>query len=237
MSRLVPPRLVWPLLVLPLAAGAQTAGRWEGSVQVPGAPQPIVIDFDGRAGAVTLPGRGTSGAPLRDVQATDRRLAASLTAAIAAFGAPTAAPAIELERQPDGRLSGTFRQGGQAAPVVLTRTGDAQVPAPRVSTALGREYAGVWKGRYELFGYPRDVTLTLKDGPPAPGNAKLVIVGRRHNDIPIDRVVQGPTLVSFESHDAGMTVEGRLVDGRLDALLLQGALEIPLMLRREGAPQ
>jgi hypothetical protein len=224
------------LCSLPFAAlAAGTEGRWEGVVRIPGAPMPIVIDVEAGAGSVTLPGRGVSGAPLRELAAGASGLVANLSAAIPAFGGSAPPPSIELTLQPDGRLAGTLRQGGHAAPVALLRSGEAQVTKPPASTPIGAALAGVWKGRYELFGYPREVTLTLKDGPPAPGNAALVIVGRRTSNVPIDRVIQGPSLITFESDEYGMTIEGRVGADAIDATLQQGPFEVPLVLRREGA--
>lgn len=216
-----------------LAAG--TEGRWEGVARIPGAPMPIVIDVGAGAGSVTLPGRGVSGAPLRELAAGPSGVVANLSSAIPSFGASGPAPSIELTLQPDGRLEGTLRQGGHAAPLSLRRTGDAQVAKAPANTPIGAALAGVWKGRYELFGFPRDVTLTLRDGPPAPGNAALVIVGRRTSNVPIDRVVQGPSFITFESDEYGMTIEGRIGADAIDATLQQGPFEVPLVLRREGA--
>jgi hypothetical protein len=224
------------LCSLPAAAvAAGTEGRWEGVVRIPGAPLPIVIDVEGGAGSVTLPGRGVSGAPLRELAAGASGVVANLSAAIPAFGSSAPPPSIELTLQPDGRLAGTLRQGGHTAPVTLVRSGEAQVTRPPPSTPIGAALAGVWKGRYELFGAPREVTLTLKDGPPAPGNAALVIVGRRTSNVPIDRVVQGPTFITFESDEYGMTIEGRVDGGTIEGSLQQGPFEVPLVLRRAGA--
>jgi hypothetical protein len=216
-----------------LAAG--TAGRWEGVVRIPGAPMPIVIDLGAAAGSVTLPGRGVSGAPLRELAAGASGIVANLSAAIPSPGGNAPPSSIELTLQPDGRLEGTFRQGGHSAPVTLLRSGDAQVTKAPASTPISAALAGVWKGRYELFGYPREVTLTLKDGPPAAGNAALVIVGKRTSNVPIDRVVQGTSFITFESDEYGMTIEGRVSAGTIEGTLQQGPFEVPLVLRREGA--
>ena len=85
------------------AAGNTLSGRWEGRADIPGAPMAIVLDLDTRAGSVTLPGRGVSGAPLRKLEIIEgsSRLRASLEAALPSFGAAGPAPTLELERRAD----------------------------------------------------------------------------------------------------------------------------------------
>jgi len=126
-----------------------------------------------------------------------------------------------------------LRLGGLSAPLLLQRTGAAQVQAAPTSTQVTAALAGVWRGHYELFGYPREVTLTLVAG--TPGKAELVIVGKRTTQVPIDRVVQGPVFVNIESSEMGLTIEGRWGGGAIDGTLQQGAVEVPLVLRRDGA--
>jgi hypothetical protein len=222
---------------LALAGAATVAapldGRWEGRAQVPGAPLVVVLDLAGDSGSVTLPERGVSGAPLRDLRTAANAVSASLAAAIPTLGAPVPAAAVELVLAADGRLTGSFRQGGWAAPLALVRTGAAQVtPAPG-STPIAAALAGLWKGRYELGGVPREVTLTLVDSRPA--TARLVIVGLRRTEVPIDRVAQGPVYLTLESSEFGFVVEGRVGDGVIDGTLQQGPIEVPLRLTREGA--
>ena len=92
--------------------------------------------------------------------------------------------------------------------------------------------AGTWRGRYELGGYPRDVTLTLSAG--APGSADLVIVGKRTTQVPIDRYAESENFVTVESVAYGITIEGRwrTPDGAIRGTFVQGPFEVPLVLRR-----
>jgi hypothetical protein len=233
-------RRAWLLLALALAPLAQAApglaGRWEGTIDIPGAPQAIVIDVApvaaGWAGSFTLPGRGVKGAPLRDLQADDRHLAASVAAA---FGQPMEpAPRLALARRPDGALAGTWQMNGLVAPAVLHRTGDAQVDMPPAGTAVSPALAGTWTGRYELGGVPREVTLKVGNGPQGVATGELRIVGKRTTTLPVDRVVQGREYVSFESTAMGFRIEGRwqTPDGSIQGQVAQGPFEAPLVLRR-----
>ncbi len=221
----------WALAATTTAAPLD--GRWEGRAQVPGAPQPVVLDLQGGAGSVTLPGRGVSGAPLRELRVTDGTVSASLAAAIPSFGAPGPAAAVELTLAPDGRLAGQFRQGGWSAPLMLVRTGAAQVTPAPASTPISPALAGTWKGGYALGGVPREVTLVLAATQPA--TAMLVIVGKRRNEVPVDRVAQGPVYLMLESSEFGLVIEGRVGAGVIEGTLQQGPIEVPLRLVREGA--
>jgi len=216
-----------------VAAADTLSGRWEGRADIPGAPMAIVLDLDAHAGSLTLPGRGVSGAPLRKLDIEGSKLRASLETAIPSFGAAGPAPSLELERRADGRLSGQLLLGGLAAALTLERTGIAQVRLEPTSSPVSTALAGIWRGRYELGGYAREVTLTIAAG--APGAATLVIVGKRTTEVPIDRVVQGPAFLTVESSAMGLTIEGRYGTETIDATFQQGPFELPLLLQRQKA--
>ena len=207
--------------------------------QIPGAPQRVVLDLAPDAaqrwtGSMILPGRGVKGAPLADLRVDDGGLRFSFASA---FGMPSGtAPEATLKPQADGALAGEWRQAGHAAPLRLVRTGTAQVdPAPR-GTAISAALEGTWIGRYELGGVPRDVTLTLANGPQGTAGGELVIVGKRTTRLTVDRVEQGREYISVVSSEAGFRIEGRwaTADGRIDGQMSQGPFEAPLTLRRSA---
>jgi hypothetical protein len=236
------------LLSLPLAAAAacswaasDPAGRWEGEAQVPGTPLPLVLDLArgpaGWSGSITLPGRGVKGAAVDALAvAGDGRVSVALAQAFG--GPPMPQPTqLVLRLRPDGRLDGRFEQGGLSTAVSLRRSGDAQVDAPPPQTALPAALAGTWRGRYELGGQPRELTLTLappgaQAGPPV---GELLIVGKRRTQLPVDRVVAGARFVTLEASGAGIRLEGRWDGdaGSFDGVLLQGPFEAALRLQRD----
>ncbi len=236
------------LLLACMAAHAQrgdVAGRWEGTAQIPGAPLAVVVDLSpspagGWLGSIILPGRGTKGAPLRDIQlGPDGELRFGLEAAFGPAAPPP--PDAVLRLQADGALAGELHQAGHAAPLRLQRTGAAQVDRPPAATALAPGMEGTWTGRYELGGVPRDVTLTLANDPQGLGRGELVIVGKRTSTLAVDRVVQGREFVTLESTEVGYRIEGRwsAADRTIDGLVLQGPFEAPLLLRQatgKGTP-
>jgi hypothetical protein len=235
----------WSVLAA-CAAPASPAGRWEGEARIPGAPMPIVLDLaataaGGWTGSVTLPGRGVKGAPLDDLRvAADGAVQVGLAKALG--GPPSELPAqLALRMLPDGRLEGDYRQGGHRAAASLRRSGEAQVDAPPPRTPLPPALAGLWRGRYELGGVPREVTLTLSP-PPAgadPATApvgELLIVGKRRSELVVDRVAASERFVILEASAAGLRLEGRWdgAAGTFDGLVLQGPFEAAVKLRRVG---
>ena len=171
-----------------------------------------------------------AGAPLGDIAVDGDGLRATLGAAFSGGAAPP--PAIDVRLRPDGSLGGSFALGGNAAPLALTRTGPPQVTPAPARTPVGAALAGTWRGRFELGGYSRDVTLTLISG--APGSADLVIVGKRTTAVPIDRYAESGDFVTLESAAFGVTIEGRwrTPDGAIRGTFVQGPFEAPLVLRR-----
>ena len=220
----------------PAATAADLSGRWEGTAQVPGAPQPLVLDVassaSGWRGSIILPGRGVKGAPLNALQVDAAGLQAELASAFVLPAQP--APLLRLAAQADGSLDGDLRMAGASAAVHLQRTGAAQVDVPPTGTAVSAQLAGTWAGRYELGGVRREVTLKVANGPDGRGRGEIVVVGKRTTTLPVDRVVQGREFVSFESSAVDYRIEGRWAtpDGSIQALVVQGPFEAPIVLRR-----
>ncbi len=230
--------LVWPLLCCLSAPAAAMAaapwvGRWEGTVAIPGAPMPIIIDLvdtPGPMGSMILPGRGVKGDALRQVAVDPAgALRLDLPARLGENARAT------LRRAPDGRLVGEFEQAGHRADLVLSFSGAAQVDPAPASSALPEVLQGTWVGGYQLGGYPREVTLTLSQ-PGFTGRATLLIVGRRRSEVPIDHVVLNGAVLQVVSATTGITLEGRLHpgDGSLRGQFLQGPLEADFVLRKRG---
>jgi hypothetical protein len=216
-------------------AGLQAAepleGRWEGRIEVPGAPQPLVIDLapleGGWLGSAILPGRGVKGAALGDLRVTADGVDATLGAALP--GPVDPPPALGLRLDAGGALRGELQLSGLAAPVVLQRSGAAQVDRAPASTPVVAALAGEWRGGYEFLGYPRSVSLRLEGT-----RAQMRIVGRRTTDIDFTRVRQRGSFLSLSGNPYDIGFEG-LWDadkGLIDGSFLQGPIELPLCLER-----
>jgi len=220
-------------------AATDPAGRWEGAADVPGQPLRLVLDLDrdaqGRwAGSAILPGRGVKGAAVDGLAVSGCDVRLGLAAAFP--GGETLQPRLALACQADGTLAGTFSLGGRSAPVSLRRSGPAQVDRPPTGSPITSALAGTWTGRYELGGFPREVTLTLANGPGGTGGGQLVIVGKRTTTLQVDQVVQGREFVTLRASSAGFSIEGRFApqDGVIDGAVSQGPFEAAIVLHRQA---
>jgi hypothetical protein len=218
-------------------AADSPAARWEGTVQIPGRDLKLIVDLaaaaDGGAwiGSITIPGLNVKGATLSDIVIKGANISFTIKDALCG---PRVSPAtIKALLTAKGTLAGEFQQGGNHAPFVLEKSGPAQVDAPKRSTAISTELAGEWKGKYELGGYPRDVSLKL-------GNqagvalVDFVIVGKKVNNLPVTLTRQDGDFLYIEAPSLGITYEGRLrrESGEIQGTLVQGPFELPLTLRR-----
>src|SRR4029450_7117533 len=171
-------------------ADENAAGRWEGTVQIPGRQLTLIVDLaaesssGGWQGSITIPGLGLKGAPLSDIALNGSDIVFSTKSALA--DQRTGPAKFNARFVGDGKLAGDFVQAGNTAPFALEKTGPPQVEIPPRSTAIAKEIEGEWKGGYELFGYPRKVTIKLQNHGPEGATAEFVIVGRKDNKLPGD---------------------------------------------------
>ena len=117
---------------------------------------------------------------------------------------------------------------------MLQKTGPPQVELPRKSTAISKDLEGEWKGDYEMNGYPRHVTLKLANHEAGGATAQLVVVGKRTTNAPIDLIMEEGNFLTIESHEIGITYEGRFRKeaGEIKGTFTLGPFELPLVLRR-----
>jgi hypothetical protein len=220
-------------------ADENAAGRWEGTVQIPSRELVLIVDLaagsgdsGGWQGSITIPELGIKGAPLTDIGVKSDTVVFSIKSALAD---QRAGPAKFNGRfVGEGKLTGDFLQAGNTAPFALEKTGPPQVEPPPHSTAIAKEIEGEWKGGYELFGYPRKVTIKMQNRGAEGATAEFVIVGRKENKLPVDHVVQEGEFLTIDSHETGLSFEGRTRKGEIQGTILQGPLEIPITLRRSN---
>ena len=143
-------------------AAESAAGRWEGVAQIPGNELRLVVDLSdeggkGWTGSITIPGFSVKGAELVDLHVRGGDLDFSIKGALGNERSGRAE--LKAHLTSDRHLAGDFKQGGNSAPFVLTKTGAAQVDLPARSTAVAKELEGEWKGDYEMMGYTRHATM------------------------------------------------------------------------------
>lgn len=212
--------------VWPCRAEEVLSGRWEGTARIPDSELNVIVDLAHENGAwigsMIIPGLGVKGVPLTDitVKPPDVSFAVKGTLGIR----------LKLRLDANSNMIGTFDQAGNHAPAALKKTGPPQVELPLRNTAVAKELEGEWKGDYEMLGYTRHVSMKFTNRGPGGAAAEFVIVGRKNNNLPVDLVMQEGDLVTVDSHEIGISFEGRLRNGKLTGAIRQGAIETPLVL-------
>lgn len=232
---MVMPRVLVRLIALFVFATAMPGhgeetitGRWEGLTHIPGDELNVIVDLaqenGGWVGSIIIPGLGVKGAPLTNiaVRAPDVSFAVKGTLGLQ----------LKLRVDAGGKMAGDFEQAGNRAPTTLQKTGPPQVEHPLQSTPVAKELEGEWKGDYQMFGYPRHVSLKFTNHGTGGAAVEFTVIGRRTNNLPVDLVMQEGDLVSVDSHEIGISFEGRVRDGKLSGAIRQGAIETPLVLER-----
>jgi hypothetical protein len=141
---------------------------------------------------------------------------------------------IKAHLTADNHLAGDFKQGGNSAPFVLSKTGPPQVELPPRNTAVAKEVEGEWKGDYEMLGYARHATMKFSNRGAEGAALEFTIVGKKVNNVPVTLVTQDDDFVTVKSEEFAITFEGRFNKeaGEIKGTLSQGSLEAPLILRR-----
>jgi hypothetical protein len=218
------------VLATAVASRAEEAisSRWEGTAHIPGDDLPLIVDLAQENGAwigsIIIPGLDVKGAPLTDIKVKPPDVSFSVKG--------TLGIQLKLQLDGNGKMTGNFEQAGNRAPATLQRTGPPQVEQPPRNTPVAKELEGEWKGDYEMLGYTRHVSIKFTNRGPNGAAAEFVIVGRKHNNLPVDLVTQEGDLITVDSHDIGFSFEGRLRNGKLTGVIRQVATETPLVLER-----
>lgn len=219
-----------------LCASAQPqpplSGQWEGVVQIPGEQLRVVIDLEQKGqqwvGSYTAPQFAIKGAPLSGIAVNENNVEFTLR------GGATVNARIET----DGLLKGEYHQGGNTAPVLLKRAGDARVDFPEPSDPIGKDLVGEWKGNFSLLNSTVHVMFTLPNSGTAMAPAgELLVIDWGNAKMPIKLWKQDGSKFFALLGDDGWSYEGEL---HKDASEITGTLrisflEIPLALHPGAA--
>jgi hypothetical protein len=219
------------VVALPCHAQDVVSGRWEGMAQIPDDELNVIVDLAQENGAwvgsIIIPGLDLKGEALTEIAVQPPDVSFTVKNALGIQ--------LKLRLDADNKMTGNFEQGGNRAAATLQKTGPPQVEHPPRNTAVAKEIEGEWKGDYEMLGYTRHVSLKFTNRGADGAAVEFVIVGRKHNNLPVDLVTQEGDMVTVESHDVGFSFEGQLRDGKLTGAIRQGASETPLVLERAKA--
>jgi hypothetical protein len=213
---------------LPCRGEEAISGRWEGTTHIPDDDLNVIVDLAQEngtwVGSIIIPGLDVKGVPLTDITVKASAVSFSVKG--------TLGIQLKLQLDGNGKLTGNFEQAGNRALTTLQKTGPSQVEYPLRNTPVAKQLEGEWKGDYQMFGYTRHVSIKFTNRGADGAAAEFVIVGRRTNNLPVDLVTQEGDLLSVDSHEVGISFEGRLRDGKLGGAIRQGAIEAPLVLER-----
>jgi len=197
------------------------SGQWEGAVQIPVYELRVVIDLaqtDHKwIGSLTAPQFGVKGAPLTDVAIHESEVGFGLK------GAATFKGRVETE----GVLKGEYTQGGNTAPFLLKRLGEAHVELPEPSTPVSKEVQGEWKGAFQLLNSKINVILKLPgDGTPTAPAGELLVIDWGNAKIPVTLWKQDGNSIFALLGDSGMSYEGTF---HKDSTEIAGTLRISFL--------
>jgi uncharacterized protein len=220
----------------PAVTAPDAAGRWHGTIHVPGTEVEAVVDLarnDSKAwiGSIVAPALALPGTPVSELSVEGAEIRFTLKGVLGD-------PRFEGRLREDGTLAGNVLLGGNQAPFELRRTGAPEVETPPRSTPVGKPFEGVWSGRTEMMGNPLLVRLTLGNDPAGAPAVKFFIQGHNPHEMAVDLVTQEGSFVSVHTPDlGGVRFEGRLnADAKeIAGVLQQGPAEAQLVLRPEAA--
>ncbi len=204
------------------------SGEWEGAVEIPGYELRLVIDLAQKdrewVGSLTAPQFEKKGAPLSQIAVKGNDVA------FEAKGIAT----FKAHLEADGVLKGEYEQGGNSAPFLLRRVGEAHVDFPEPSTPISKDVQGEWKDDLQL-GSTINVILKLPDGgtPTAP-RGELVITAPGSATFPITLWKQVGRHFFAAFGDSGISYEAEFREktGEMTGTIRTGFGEAPLILHR-----
>lgn len=215
-------------------AAPPAAGRWDGTLHLPGSEFSLVVDLAQDAkgqwvGSAILPNLGVKGAPLSDISVSDSAVLFALKGVLGDVK-------LKGTLTTDGAFNGTFEQGGNTAPFTLHKAGPPQVEPPRQSTPVAKELEGDWEGDMLAIDHNVHVRLSLSNQADGKATGKLFLKGRRDVNLDVAMVTQESDLLTLEVPAASLIYDGRFRGGEISGLWQQGPFEFPLALHRAAKP-
>jgi hypothetical protein len=235
MAMLLVQRATFLFAAAVLAQAAQpAAARWDGTLRLPGREYRLVIDLALNAqgqwiGSAILPNLGVKGAPLSEISVTDSALSFAVKGVLGDVK-------VRGNLTADGAFTGTFEQGGNAAPFALQKGGPPQVELPRQSTSVAKELEGDWEGDMMFIDHNVHVRLSLANQPDGRATGKLFLKGRREVNMDVAMLTQESDLLTLEAPEASLIYDGRFRGGEINGTWQQGPFEFGLVLHRAAKP-
>lgn len=208
------------------------AGHWEGKIDISERPMGMTVDLaEGANGAwigtMTVVGTTSVDVPLSSVTVDDSTLR---------FTARLPEEASFEGHVADNSISGTATNAQGAAPMHLTRSGDAKVNLPPASSPLSKPFAGEWVGSLPVQGKQLRIGLTLASAADGTAVAKLVSLDQGSAEIPVHSVTIRDNALTLESRSVSGKYSGTLgAAGEIAGEWSQGQRSVPLTFKRPDA--
>lgn len=130
-------------------------------------------------------------------------------------------------------LSGTASNAAGQAPFQLTRKGEANVKTPPPSSALSKEFEGIWEGHIEAGGKVRRIALKLWAASDGTAMAVLISVDKGNLEIPITTVTITGKRLQLDARSVSGTYQGTLGNaGAITGVWNEGNDSLPLSFQR-----
>jgi hypothetical protein len=216
------------------ASSQKGAGHWEGKVILPNQEVKLVVDIAKNASGAWVGTIGAPGTSMLDVPLVQLRVEEA-TVHFAATVPQLSTFEGTLSAKGDS-LAGSATDPRGSAPFTLARTGDAKVNLPAVSSALTKEFEGVWEGASSANGQTRHLVLRLAPGTDGLATASLLSVENGSGELPATTVtIKGKELL-IEIRSVTASLHGTLGEsGELGAEWVQGPVRLAVTFKRAAA--
>jgi len=205
------------------------SGHWQGALQAPSMQVPFDLDLAKDAsgqfrGTLSVPAQKITGLPLTKV---------AVDGTAVNFQARSDQPFTGVLSDDRQSITGEFLISGNSLPFTLTRTGVAQIEAPRKSAALSKQLEGTWTATLVVEGMTHELVMTLVNHPDGSASGRIVNEGEGGLELPIAIVQQGST-VTIETLPLASTVTATLNESgtELDGTIAQGPATAHVTFRR-----
>lgn len=228
--------LLAPSAPLFAQAAVDPSGHWTGAIHVPAfngaSPREVAIDIDlarnGKgelAGTFAQAAQHIKGLPLSKVSVDGKTVTFELKA--------NAGGGLFRGTIAGAAMAGEFitTEGGYAIPFDLARTGDAKFEAAPKNAAIGKELEGTWNGTLEFDGKTERLILKLANQPDGSAAGTILDLDGTNMEIPIG-MTQNGAKVTIEIAPANAVYSATLNGDELSGTLAQGALTLPLVMKR-----
>lgn len=175
------------------------AGTWEGSIQIPNQPLPIIVQFSNKSGTISIPAQGVQNYPLTEVNLEAEGITFTMDIQkqhIAFYG-----------KVGDEKITGTFKQNGQSFPFELMKEEDVAAEDSGDNVQIERQ-EGLMYGQLELPSGegPFPVMIILAGSGPTDKDGNSTLLPGKNNSLKMlaeDLAAKGIASIRYDKRGIG----------------------------------